>query len=50
MKNRFGDDMHYLGVRIPEQDWQRLQELAKSERCFVTDILRELIRQRLEQA
>ena len=50
MRNRFGEQLHTVGVRIPEQHWQRLQELAKTERCFVTDILRELIRVRIEQA
>ena len=48
MKNRFGDDMHYLGVRIAAEDWKKLQALANQERCFVTDIVRKLIRQRIE--
>ena len=48
MKNRFGERLHTVGVRIPEQDWLRLQELAKNERCFVTDIVRKLIRLRVE--
>ena len=46
--NRFGDDMHYLGVRIPEQDWQRLKKLAKTERVYVADIVRKLIKARIE--
>ena len=48
--NRFNEPLHLVGADVPESYWLRLKELAKTERVYVSDILRELIRERIEQA
>jgi len=38
-----------IGVRIEEEDFEQLQELAKKQRCTVTDIARSAIEQMLKE-